>query len=74
MVDRRLEDGQGKARNMVEEKNRVGQIIGWYEIKRSCGQTVYKVAGMGEVNRGKVEQKVDILFVERRNTVLTSNN
>ena len=68
-------DGQGRARNMVEENNRVGQIIGWYEMKRSCGQTVYKVAGMGEVNRGKVEQKVDIsLFVERRNTVLTSNN
>ena len=28
VVDRRLKDGQGRAGNMVEENNRVGQIIG----------------------------------------------
>ena len=40
-------------------------------MKRSCGHTVYEVAGMGEVARGKVDIS---LLVERRNTILMSNN
>ena len=76
VVNRRLENVQGMAGNMAEENNRVGQIIGWKEMKRSFGLTVNELAGMGEMARGKVEQLTeDIrLLVERRNTILMSNN
>ena len=75
VVDRRLADVQGVG-GIMEENSAVGQIIGWKEMKSQCGQTVNEVAGMGEVARGKVEQlKEDIsLLVERRNTILMSNN
>ena len=76
VVDRRLADVQGRGGIMEEGDNAVGQIIGWKQMKRQCGQTVNEVAGMGEVARGKVEQlKEDIsLLVERRNTILMSIN
>ena len=76
VVDRRLADVRGVGGIMEEENSAVGQIIGWKEMKSQCGQTVNEVAGMGEVARGKVEQlKEDIsLLVERRNTILMSND
>ena len=75
-LNRRLEEVQGMAGKMAEENNRVGQIIGWKEMKRSCGLTVNELAGMGEMARGKVEQLTEdiSLLVERRNTILMSNN
>ena len=76
VVNRRLEDVQGMAGKMAEENHRVGQIIGWKEMKRSCGLTVNELAGMGEMAREKVEQLTEdiSLLVERRNTILMSNN
>ena len=77
MVDRRLEEVQGKGENMKGRKTCiVGQISGWKEMKDSCGQMVGEVAGVCEMARGRVEQlKEDIsMVVERRNTILMSNN
>ena len=61
VVDRRLEDVQGRGGNMVDENNKVGQIIGWKEMKSQCGQTVNEVAGMGELARGMVEEDISLL-------------
>ena len=54
----------------------VGQISGWKEMKDSCGKMVGEVAGMCKMARRRVEQlKGDIsMVVERRNTILMSNN
>ena len=53
----------------------LGRLSADKEMNKSCGHTVYEVAGMGEVARGMVEQKADIsLLVESRNTILVSNN
>ena len=76
VVNSRLEDVQGMGGNMTEENNRVGHIIGWKEMKRSCGLTMNELAGMGEMAREKVEQLTEdiSLLLERRNTILMSNN
>ena len=73
MVERRLEEVQGKGENILGRRtNLVGQICGWKELKDSCKQMVREVAGMCEMARGRVEQlKGDIsIVVERRNTIL----
>ena len=77
MVDRRLEEVQGQGENMMGRKtSMVGKISGWKEMQDSCGQMVVEVAGMCEMARGRVVQlKGDIsMVVERRNTILMSNN
>ena len=74
VVNSRLEDVQGMGGNMTEENNRVGQIIGWKEMKRSCGLTMNELAGMGEMAREKQLTEDISLLLERRNTILMSNN
>ena len=54
MVERRLEEVQGKGENILGRRtNLVGQITGWKELKDSCKQMVREVAGMCEMARGK---------------------
>ena len=77
MVNSRLEEVQGQGENMMGRKtSMVGKISGWKEMQDSCGQMVVEVAGMCEMARGRVVQlKGDIsMVVERRNTILMSNN
>ena len=46
---------QGMAGKMAEENNRVGQIIGWKEMKRSCGLTVGRDGRDGQREGGAVD-------------------
>ena len=54
-LNRRLEEVQGMAGKMAEENNRVGQIIGWKEMKRSCGLTVGRDGRDGQREGGAVD-------------------
>ena len=59
MVDRRLEEEQ--------EKGEVEQMSGRKWIKDRCGQVE---AGMCEMARGEVEQLIEDIMVESRNTII----
>ena len=79
LVDGRLVEVQGRGENMMRRKansETVAQMNGWKEVVGKSGQLVSEVAGMCEVARGRVEEvKGDIsLLVEKRNTILMSNN
>ena len=72
MVNRRLEEVQGKEENMMWRITRSG----WNEMKDRCGKVVDEVVEMCEMARVMVEQfKVDISVVlERRNIIIMSTS